>query len=309
MIDNPTGTRLVQLWLGPPILALFEDGSIYSSYYIVKNDFTMDFHPARKAQFLPGVVQLDRTTLLFQDGTVRWWQSGADGNPQTLLIPGVDHAVFVTGSCALIRDGSVRCWNAPEPMYYLPETPKYPPAVMDVPPAVELESSFNSRCTLARDRAGAVTLFRPRIAGSEIITADIATLPLPSRAVRLFEGCAIPETGSPRCVCDSDEYMQTVCGNVKQYDIVTTSSERLLYASLGGDLGGSALGVSGTVYASIDLPDKTSTTVKLAPLPGIDKAVFVRSGYFFSCAVDPPHIKCWGHEALNRNVPVVLKFQ
>jgi hypothetical protein len=70
-IDNPTGTRLVQLVVGDPVLALFEDGSVYYWDYTANDNLDLEQlgYPL-KLTGLDGTVQLDVWTLLAETGTV-----------------------------------------------------------------------------------------------------------------------------------------------------------------------------------------------------------------------------------------------
>lgn len=311
VVDNPTGTRLIQLWISDSVYALFEDGTVYHWAYTANDSLAITQLPPEVYQGFGRPSQIDRDSLLYPDGTVRWWLFGANGRALTQVVEGVDHAVFASDDCALIRDGSVRCWGASPGMLYINDPPQYPANSVDVPVAVELDSSLNSRCTLVRDAQGAVTRFRPARQSDGFVASDVAALSLPSPAVRLFDGCAMPKTGDPRCVFAPGgmwDMIQTTCADTPQYDVTTPGGEHLSLVSLGGDLRGVALGDSGTVYATLDLPDPSVSTLTMKPLLGVGPASFVRAGVYVSCAVESPVIKCWPHEGRNAYVPAPVEW-
>jgi hypothetical protein len=182
---------------------------------------------------------------------------------------------------------------------------------MGVPPAVEIASNLHSRCTLVRDRAGTVTRFRPALLGNTLQAVEVSTLTLPSAAHRLFDGCAIPESGAPKCLWGGaigQTDVKATCSEAQEYEIVASSSEHLAVASLGGNLRGSALGESGQVYVTQTLPNPDLKTINMDPLPNVSHAVFVRSGEYVSCAVEPPNIVCWVHEGSNAFTPMRVEF-
>jgi hypothetical protein len=113
-IDNPTGTRLVQLVVGPPVLALFEDGSVYVWDYTANDQLELEQTYAAKLAGLDGTVQLDVWTALAETGTVGYWNFGPNYVRVVVQqIPGVERAISLSLGCALIADGSVRCWSEP----------------------------------------------------------------------------------------------------------------------------------------------------------------------------------------------------
>jgi hypothetical protein len=311
-IDNPTGSRLVQLVVGSDVLALFEDGSVYLWMYTANDNLELEQGYAVELTGLDGAVQLDVSTVLAETGTVGYWNYGPNFVPVVVqAIPGVDKAIFLSQSCALIADGSVRCWSEPPDNAVIHTPPDHAGVKMGVPPAVEIASNLHSRCTLVRDGAGTVTRFRPALVGTTLQAIEVSALTLPSAAHRLFDGCAIPESGSPKClwagvIGQSD--VSATCSEAQEYEIVATSSEHLTSASLGGNLRGCALGDSGQVYVTLANPDPASQTVNMDPLPGVSHAVFVRAGEYVSCAVAPPQIVCWGHEGSNAFKPMPVQF-
>jgi hypothetical protein len=311
-IDNPTGTRLVQLVVGGPVLALFEDGSVYTWDYTANDQLELEQTYPVKLAGLDGTVQLDVWTVLAETGTVGYWNFGPNYVRVVVQqIPGVEKAISLAQGCALIDDGSVRCWSEPPENLYVRTPPDHAGVKMDVPPAVELASNFHSRCTLVRDQAGAVTRFRPALLGTTLQAIEVSALTLPSPAQRLFDGCAIPESGAPKClwagVIGQDSVTAT-CSEAQEFDVVASGSERLTLASLGGNLRGCAVGESGQVYVTLTQPDSGSSTISMDPLPGVSHAVFARAGEYASCAVEPPNIVCWGHEGLNAFKPMPVTF-
>ena len=311
-IDNPTGTRLVQLVVGPPVLALFEDGSVYVWDYTANDQLELEQTYAVKLAGLDGTVQLDVWTVLAETGTVGYWNFGPNYVRVVVQqIPGVEKAISLSLGCALIADGSVRCWSEPPDNLNLRIPPDHAGVEMGVPPAVELASNFHSRCTLVRDQAGAVTRFRPALVGTTLQAIEVSALTLPSPAHRLFDGCAIPDSGAPKCLWAGvigQETVSATCSEAQEFDVVASGSERLTLASLGGNLRGCALGDSGQVYVTLANPDPASQTVNMDPLPGVSHAVFVRAGEYVSCAVAPPQIVCWGHEGSNAFKPMPVQF-
>lgn len=311
VVDNPTQTRLIELWISDSVYALFGDGTVYNWWYLADESLALAQKPPRLYEGMDGPSQIERDALLYVDGTARWWLFGANRVAMTQGIAGIDHAVAVSDGCALIRDGSVRCWETPPQMLYLTAAPRNPAEVLDLPRAVELSSSLNSRCTLVRDRAGTVTRFRAEHRPEKWITSDVASVSLPSRAVRLFSGCAIPETGNPVCYYAPGGLWDTLnpaCGDTPHYEVTTPGGEHLALVSLGGNFRGVALGDSGTVYATLDVPDPKASTIEMKPLPGVGRAQFVRSGVYVSCAVESPVIKCWPHEGRTAFQPAVVTW-
>ena len=291
-IDNPTGTRLVQLVVGSDVLALFEDGSVYTWDYTANTKLELEQGYALKLAGFDGTVQLDVSTVLAETGTVGYWNYGPNFVPVVVqAIPGVDRAISLSQSCALIADGSVWCWSEPPDNAGIRTPPDHAAVKMGVPPAVEIASNLHSRCTLVRDGAGTVTRFRPALVGPPLQAIEVSALTLPSAAHRLFDGCAIPESGSPKCLWAGvigQPKVNETCSEAQEYEIVATSSEHLTLASLGGNLRGCALGDSGQVYVTLANPDPASQTVNMDPLPGVSHAVFARAGEYVSCAVEPP---------------------
>jgi hypothetical protein len=311
-IDNPTGTRLVQLVVGSDVLALFEDGSVYSWMYTANDKLELEQGYAMKLTGLDGTVQLDVSTVLAETGTVGYWNYGPNFLRVVVQqIPGVERAISLSQSCALIADGSVWCWGEPRDNLAVRTPPEHAGVKMGVPSAVEIASNLHSRCTLVRDGAGTVTRFRPALIGTTLQAVEVSALTLPSAAHRLSDGCAIPESGSPKClwagVIGQPEVSAT-CSEAQEYDVVASNSEHLTLASLGGNLRGCALGESGQVYVALAKPDPAAKTIGMDPLPGVAHAVFVRAGDYVSCAVEPPNIVCWGHEGSNAFKPMPVQF-
>jgi hypothetical protein len=311
-IDNPTGARLVQLVVGGPVLAVFEDGSIYTWDYTANDQLALEQTFPLKLAGLDGTVQIDVWTALAETGTVGYWNYGPN---YTLVvvqqIPDVEGAISLSQNCALIADGSVRCWSEPAENLFVRTPPDHAGVKMGVPTAVELSSNFHSRCTLIRDQAGTVTRFRPGLVGTTLQAIEVSALTLPSPAQRLFDGCAIPESGAPKCLWAGtigQEDVKATCSEAQEFEIVASGSERLTLASLGGNLRGCAVGESGQVYVTLTQPDPGSSTINMDPLPGVSHAVFARSGEYVSCAVTPPNIVCWGHEGLNAFKPMPVNF-
>jgi hypothetical protein len=311
-IDNPTGSRLIQLVVGSNVLALFEDGSVYSWMYTANDNLELEQSYPIELTGLDGTVQLDVSTVLAETGTVGYWNYGPNFVPVVVQeIPGVERAIFLSQSCALIADGSVWCWSEPPDNAVVRTPPDHAAVKMGVPPAVEIASNLRSRCTLVRDGAGTVTRFRPALVGTNLQAIEVAALTLPSAAHRLFDGCAIPESGSPKCLWAGvigQPDVSAKSSEAQEYEIVATGSEHLTLASLGGNLRGCALGDSGQVYVTLANPDPASRTVNMDPLPGVSHAVFVRAGEYVSCAVEPPHIVCWSHEGSNAFKPMPVQF-
>jgi hypothetical protein len=311
-IDNPTGTRLVQLVVGGPVLAVFEDGSVYSWDYIANDQLELEQTYPVKLTGLDGTVQIDVWTVLAETGTVGYWNYGPNYVRVVVQqIPDVERAISLSQGCALIADGSVRCWDEPRNNLYIRIPPDHAGVKMDVPPAVEVASNFHSRCTLVRDQAGTVTRFRPALLGTTLQAIEVSALTLPSPAHRLFDGCAIPDSGAPKCLWAGTIGQETVnatCSEAQEFDVIASGSERLTLASLGGNLRGCAVGESGQIYVTLTQPDPGSSTINMDPLPGVSQAVFARAGEYVSCAVAPPNIVCWAHEGLNAFKPMPVKF-
>jgi hypothetical protein len=311
-IDNPTGSRLVQLVVGSDVLALFEDGSVYTWMYIANDKLELEQGYAMKLTGLDGTVQLDVSTVLAETGAVGYWNYGPNyANVVVQQIPGVERAILLAQGCALIADGSVWCWSEPPDNLVVSTPPDHAGVKMGVPSAVEIASNFHSRCTLVRDGAGTVTRFRPALIGTTLQAIEVSALALPTAAHRLFDGCAISESGSPKCrwagVIGQPDVSAT-CSEAQEYDIVATGSEHLTLASLGGNLRGCALGDSGQVYVTLSEPDPAAKTITMDPLPGVSHAVLVRAGEYVSCAVEPANIVCWGHEGSNAFKPMPVQF-
>jgi hypothetical protein len=311
-IDNPTRSRLIQLVVGSNVLALFEDGSVYSWVYTANDKLELEQGYAMKLTGLDGTVQLDVSTVLAETGTVGYWNYGPNyANVVVQQIPGVDRAISLSQTCALIADGSVWCWGEPPYNAEIRTPPEQAGVKMGVPLAVEIASNLHSRCTLVRDGAGAVTRFRPALIGTTLQAVEVSTLTLPSAAHQLFDGCAIPESGSPKCLWAGvigQLNVTATCSEAQEYEVVASGSEHLTLASLGGNLRGCALGDSGQVYVTLAKPDPASKTITMDPLPGVSNAVLVRAGEYVSCAVEPPNIVCWGHEGSNAFKPMPVQF-
>ncbi|MDH5672520.1 MAG: hypothetical protein OEZ06_10250 [Myxococcales bacterium] len=251
----PVGGRVVDMGLGVTHgCALIEGGSLrcwgrnhYGPLgYGHNRDIGDDELPdsAGDAWLPEGVVQVagggEHTCALFEDGSVRCWGLGIDGqlgyagtesigdDETPLMLPpvelggparqvcaGRDH------SCALIEDGSVRCWgrgqHAPLGLGHLEnvgddETPEFAGRVEVGGEVMQLVAGWYHSCALmvggavrcwGFGRLGALGYASMDSVGDDEVPAAVGDVPLGAPALQLVAGtyhtCALLEGGAVRC--------------------------------------------------------------------------------------------------------------